>query len=82
MAERVDRNLPVELRVQAAAILRRRIMSGDLSGRLPSETDLAAQLGVAKDPTLRDALQALSREGLVQAVHRRGWYVIWRPERE
>jgi DNA-binding GntR family transcriptional regulator len=78
MADRVDRNSPVELRVQAAAILRRQIMSGERMGKLPSETDLARELGVTKDPTLRAALAILEREGLVRAVHRRGWFVIIR----
>ncbi len=42
-----------------------RIQTGqDVDGRLPSETDLAAQFGVSR-VTVREALSALERQGLV-----------------
>jgi len=46
--------------------------------RLPSEPELAAELGVSR-ATLRDALQALEAEGVVRRIHGRGTYVAARP---
>jgi DNA-binding GntR family transcriptional regulator len=45
--------------------------------RLPSETDLGYQYGVSR-VTVRHAIQALSDDGLVEAVHGRGTFVTER----
>jgi DNA-binding GntR family transcriptional regulator len=58
----------VELR---QAIRRRAYRPGD---KLPSEQDLAAMYGVSR-VTVREALALLSREGLVEAVSRKGHFV-------
>ncbi len=56
--------------------LRERIVSGKYppGKRLPSETDLAPEFGVARD-TLRDALRLLEEEGLIERVKSRGTFV-------
>lgn len=55
---------------QVAGTIRDRILSGDLppGERLPSERDLAAQLGVNRT-TVREALRALEQLGLVSIRH-------------
>jgi DNA-binding GntR family transcriptional regulator len=65
---------------QAAEELRSAILDGrrQAGERLPSEPDLARELGVSRS-TLRDALRALEDEGLVRRVHGSGTYVTGRP---
>jgi len=62
------------------AYLRERIMSGTLSAgsNLPSERDLAVQLGVSR-PVLREALRALAMIGVVEIRHGAGT-ILRRPD--
>lgn len=63
-------NLP--LRQKIADALREAILSGELKpGQALVEMTLAAQLGVSRAP-LREALQSLSKDGLVETVPYRG----------
>jgi GntR family transcriptional regulator len=66
---------------QLAAILRRRIESGELRhlDPLPSETSLTQEYEISRD-TARRAVQALRDEGLVFTVAQRGTFVGPRPE--
>lgn len=68
-----DRRLPSR---RIADDLRRSIVGGDLpsGGRLPSERELAARYGTARN-TAREAISLLQAEGLVVAQHGRGVYV-------
>ena len=61
---------------QIADRLRARIASGayPLDSRLPTENELAEQLGVSR-PTVRQALDLLDREGLVVRVKGSGTFV-------
>lgn len=61
-------------------VLRKRILEGAYprNSLLGSERDLAAEFGVAR-VTVRSALQALAREGLVRRESRRGTIVTWSP---
>ncbi len=72
--------MPVYL--QLAAILRARIMSGEMAaGRaLPSETTLMQEHGIARE-TARKAVRVLRDEGLVQIVQGRGSYVVPKDQR-
>jgi DNA-binding GntR family transcriptional regulator len=64
------------LNVQATAVLRSRILSGELApGSRILEIDLAAEMGVSRG-TLRAALQQLAVEGLVVQKQFRSTYVI------
>jgi len=59
-------------RWQIAEYLRRRIIGGEISRgqRLPSERELADQLGVAR-ATVREALQILREEGMITTLRGR-----------
>jgi DNA-binding GntR family transcriptional regulator len=61
--------------VQLADILRARIASGQITGRLPSERDLQQETGSAP-MTIRKAVRLLADEGLVHTVPGRGTFVV------
>lgn len=65
----------------ASEVLARRIDGGEFApgSRLPSEPDLAAQLGISR-ATLRDALRVLEGDGLVRRRRGSGTYVTRRPK--
>jgi GntR family transcriptional regulator len=55
---------------QLAAILRKKIQSGEITGRLPGEKDLMHEYGLAL-ATVRKSVKLLRDEGLVRTVP--GW---------
>lgn len=75
----------IPLHVQATSLLRDAIKGGayEPGERLPSETTLAAQLGISR-PTLREALLNLKGEGLIIRRHGVGTFVAkaLRPQME
>ena len=75
----VDREGPVPVSQQVAAVLRARIEAGEiLVGRpVPSESTLMQEFGIARE-TARKAVRVLRDEGLVQIVQGRGAYVTGR----
>lgn len=68
--------MPTSLHEQAAEYIRARIASGEyaLGAQIPTEKELCARLGVSR-PTLRQALDALTREGYLTRVKGRGTFV-------
>jgi GntR family transcriptional regulator len=72
----IDREGPVPVYLQLAAILRDHIEAGDYPpGRaLPSETTLMQEHGPARE-TVRKGVRVLRDESLVQIVQGRGAYV-------
>lgn len=72
--EAEDRRVPAHRRVAAA--LRAEIEGGVFlpGSQLPAETDLALQFGVSRG-TLRQALQSLRADGLIDAIAGRGNFV-------
>lgn len=72
----VSRDTAVPPYLQLAAILRAKIISGELppGSRLPPILDLGATYGVAT-PTVRKALRVLKDEGLVVGVGGYGTFV-------
>jgi DNA-binding GntR family transcriptional regulator len=69
----------VPLHDQLAAILRRRIETGELDGRVPSIYTLAQQYEVGHNTAAR-ALAALRDAGLIVAAKGRGYYVRRPPD--
>lgn len=76
----IDKSSSYPIYRQVAAALRRQMESGDLSvgDKLPSEVDLARQLGVSP-MTVRQAYGDLTSAGLVERSHGRGTFVLPRP---
>src|SRR5262245_32343876 len=70
---RLDR--PISLVGRVEQLLRQAIADGRFpSGRLPTEVELAAQLGVSRE-TVRLAAEVLQREGLLVKVRRKGTFL-------
>ena len=80
-ADRIDPLAPVPPYRQIAAILKRRILSGQYppNSRIPTESELVETYEVART-TARRAVGALRDEGLVYTVPQRGTYVAQRPD--
>jgi DNA-binding GntR family transcriptional regulator len=70
-----DPGIPVTKPDQLARVLRDRIKSGELRGRLPSTAELERQFHVAK-PTVLKAVRTLKAEGLVTGMHGVGVFVV------
>lgn len=65
----------LSLRDQALDILRQRVLDGDHApGDRLNEVEIAESLGISRGP-VREALQRLAAEGLVESVPRRGAFV-------
>lgn len=63
------------LHEQAAEYIRARILSGEyaVGSQIPTENELCALLGVSR-PTLRQALDTLTREGLIVRIKGKGTF--------
>ena len=74
--EPIDPSGPELIYVQVADRITAQIESGQLApgARLPSERDLAAELGVSYD-SVRRAMGLLRERGLIVTVHGRGTFV-------
>src|SRR5436189_4748143 len=65
---------PMTLAGQVEQLLRQSIAQGRFpGGRLPTEVELAEQLGVSRE-TVRLAAEVLQREGLLFKIRRRGTF--------
>jgi DNA-binding GntR family transcriptional regulator len=71
----LDRDSPMDLHEQLSNTLRRRIVAGDLRGRIPSIKHLAQEYEVSTK-TVERALATLVAEGLIVARVGRGFFVI------
>jgi LacI family transcriptional regulator len=71
--DRLDR--PASLTARVEELLRRAVAEGRFpGGRLPTEVELAEQLGVSRE-TVRLAAETLQREGLLVKIRRRGTFL-------
>lgn len=71
VVEPLDRRSPVPLWAQLLQALRRRLDSGELTARMPTEAELAAAYGVSRQ-TVREALRRLVDEGRLDRQRGRG----------
>jgi DNA-binding GntR family transcriptional regulator len=70
----LDHDSPVPLHEQLTVILRERITTGKLKGRVPSIVTLAQEYEVGHN-TAQRALTTLRDEGLIVAAKGRGYFV-------
>jgi GntR family transcriptional regulator len=70
----IDPDLPVVLWEQLATILRDKIKSGELTGRVPSIKTLSQEYGVSTR-TAERALVALRDEGVLVVLRGKGFYI-------
>jgi DNA-binding GntR family transcriptional regulator len=73
----LDHDSPVPLHEQLAQILRYRIKSGTLTGRVPSIMTVAQEYEVGHNTAAR-AMTTLKDEGLIVSAKGRGYYVAKR----
>lgn len=73
-SDRVDRNRPAPLWAQVRDDIAARIDAGELTGRLPSEFDLAEDYAVGRD-TVRHAVADLVESGRLTVVRGVGTFV-------
>ncbi len=71
----IDETLPVPFHVQLSDILRDRIQAGDWEYRLPSINTLVQEYQIGRN-TVLTALDTLKAEGLITAVHGKGFYIV------
>ena len=71
MVKLVNKSLTSQVR----SIIRERISKSEFMSKLPSEQELAQELGVSRN-TVREALKALETEGLLVSRHGVGTFVI------
>jgi DNA-binding GntR family transcriptional regulator len=73
----LDHDSPVPLHAQLATVLREKITSGEITGRVPSIVTVAQTYEVGHS-TAQKALATLRDEGLIVGSHGRGYYVTAR----
>jgi DNA-binding GntR family transcriptional regulator len=76
----LDHDAETPLYRQLAAILRERIMSGEITRRVPSVKTLTQEFGIAQG-TAERALAMLRGEGLIRSAMGRGHFVVPADER-
>jgi DNA-binding GntR family transcriptional regulator len=69
----IDPDLPVALWEQLAEILREKVRSRELTGRVPSIKTLSQEYAVSTR-TAERALATLRDEGVLVALHGKGYY--------
>jgi len=69
------------LHVQIKDCLKEEIRQGNFDGRIPSERELMDIFAVSRT-TVREAIAALDREGVVEKIHGKGTFVSLRPTQE
>jgi GntR family transcriptional regulator len=74
MAPRIDRRSPVPLWAQVLEDLRGQVASGAIVGRFPTDAELMERYGVSRH-TVRDAVNRLLQEGLLDRQRGRGTFV-------
>ncbi|HBV95839.1 MAG: GntR family transcriptional regulator [Peptococcaceae bacterium BICA1-7] len=77
----LDVNSPLPLHVQLKDLLRSEILLGELQERIPSERELMDRFNVSRS-TIRQAVSALVREGVLEKIHGKGTFISHRPVEE
>lgn len=77
----VDKSSDIPLHVQLKNILKEKICLNKFTDKIPSERELMDQFSVSRS-TVRQAINALVLEGVLEKVQGRGTYVSMRPMEE
>lgn len=77
----LDINNPIPLHVQLKNILESQIMEGYYKDKIPSERELMDMYSVSRS-TIREAVSALVREGILEKRHGKGTFVSIKPVKE
>ena len=76
----IDHGAEQPIYQQAAALLRQRIMAGEITRRMPSLKSVEQELGISHG-SVEKAFALLRSEGLIRPVVGRGHYVVPAAER-
>src|SRR5699024_596226 len=74
----VEKDSYIPLHVQLKENIEQQILDGNYEGRIPSERELMKQYDVSRS-TVREAINALVREGVLVKKHGKGTYVSIKP---
>lgn len=77
----LDESSYIPLHVQVKQILSDEIASGHYKDRIPSERELMARFSISRT-TVREAISALVREGLLEKRHGKGTFITNKPLQE
>lgn len=77
----INTNSQLPLHVQIKDCLKEEILKGNFEGKIPSERELMEIFSVSRT-TVREAVSALDREGVVEKRHGKGTFVTLRPIQE
>lgn len=77
----IKANSQLPLHVQIKDCLKDEILKGNFEGKIPSERELMDIFSVSRT-TVREAIAALEREGIVEKIHGKGTFVTLRPVQE
>lgn len=78
---KLDFESPVPLHEQLKNILKKEILNGEYKEKIPSERELMEWFAVSRS-TVRQAISALVREGVLEKKHGKGTFVSYRPVEE
>ncbi|NHM27458.1 GntR family transcriptional regulator [Desulfofundulus sp. TPOSR] len=70
----LDHDSPIPLHIQLKEILRREIEQGSYTEKIPSERELMSRFSVSRT-TVREAVSALVREGILKKIHGKGTFI-------
>lgn len=68
----------IPLHIQLKEIIEKRVLTGEYSGRIPSERELLEEYHVSRS-TVRQAIDHLVRDGILEKRHGRGTFVVLKP---
>jgi GntR family transcriptional regulator len=77
----LDASSPLPLHVQLKDLLRSEVLQGGFNDRIPSERELMDRFSVSRS-TVRQAVSALVREGVLEKIHGKGTFISHRPVEE
>ncbi|WP_077324885.1 GntR family transcriptional regulator [Virgibacillus siamensis] len=68
----------IPLHVQLKSIIESQVTEGALTGQIPSEREFMENFNVSRS-TVREAINLLVRDGVLEKVHGKGTFVLYKP---